>query len=233
MNGSRVFFISKAELTENAETGPADNAANLYEYDLEDHQLTDLTVDTKDSDGAGVLGVTAINEDGSYVYFVAEGELAAGAAVGKPNLYLEHEGTIAFDRDAQPHRYRKIGLPEGNPSLNTVRETPDGTHLAFLSTSSLTGYDNEQAETGECESTQGRRKAVGVARCLCMMRGRVCWCAHRAIRAARVQSDLQASVTKIWTAYRERRVYYTPRNFSEDGSRLFFQSQRCAGAARQ
>lgn len=33
-DGSRVFFTSRAELTENAYTGPEDNAPNLYEYEL-------------------------------------------------------------------------------------------------------------------------------------------------------------------------------------------------------
>jgi hypothetical protein len=99
--GSRVFFTSKAELTEDAKTGPADNAENLYEYDLDKpagERLTDLTVDTNagDVDGAGVLGIVDISEDGSYVYFVAEGELAARAVSGQPNLYLEHEGAITL-----------------------------------------------------------------------------------------------------------------------------------------
>lgn len=79
--GTKVFFTSSAELTEDASTGPADNAANLYEYNLENGTLTDLTVDTKDADGAAVLGLAGngIAEDGSHVYFVAQGALTEAA----------------------------------------------------------------------------------------------------------------------------------------------------------
>ena len=75
-----MFFTSRVELTNDADTGPEDNAANLYEYDFEKpegERLSDLTVDTVDPDGAGVLGLVTASEDGSYVYFVAEGELTS------------------------------------------------------------------------------------------------------------------------------------------------------------
>ena len=91
-DGSRVFFSSRAELTEDAYTGPEDNAYNLYEYDLQDARLTDLTVDATDvAQGAALQGVVAISEDGSYVYFVAGGDLATGATSGEPNLYVVHD----------------------------------------------------------------------------------------------------------------------------------------------
>ena len=34
VDGSRVFFTSRVELTNDANTGPEDNAANLYEYNV-------------------------------------------------------------------------------------------------------------------------------------------------------------------------------------------------------
>ncbi len=91
-DGSKVFFTTKVELTEDAYTGPEDNRPNLYEYDVESGVLADLTVDTSDAEGATVLGVVAISEDGSYVYFVAKGNLATGATAGQPNLYVSHDG---------------------------------------------------------------------------------------------------------------------------------------------
>jgi hypothetical protein len=93
-DGSRVFFTSAVELTDDANTGPDDNASNLYEYDVENGMLTDLTVDTNPEDpaGAAVLGVATASEDGSYVYFVAEGRLTSvenaeseKPVLGKPN----------------------------------------------------------------------------------------------------------------------------------------------------
>ena len=92
-DGAKVFFTSSAELTADAYTGTHDQAANLYEYDLATGELTDLTVDAGDvAEGAAVQGVVQISEDGSYVYFVADGKLAGGAVAGEPNLYVSHEG---------------------------------------------------------------------------------------------------------------------------------------------
>ena len=45
VDGSKVFFDSDTELTGDANTGSEDNAANLYEYDLESGRLIDLTLD--------------------------------------------------------------------------------------------------------------------------------------------------------------------------------------------
>ena len=82
-NGERVFFTSRAELTNDAYTGPDDNAANLYECELVEVEetpackLTDLTVDDEAAtNGASVLGLVNAGEDGSYVYFVANGVLS-------------------------------------------------------------------------------------------------------------------------------------------------------------
>jgi hypothetical protein len=84
-NGSRVFFTSWGELTNDANTGHEDEAANLYEYNLETNKLTDLTVPAtptekaEDPKGAAVFGLVNASEDGSYVYFVANGVLSETA----------------------------------------------------------------------------------------------------------------------------------------------------------
>jgi hypothetical protein len=153
-NGSKSFFTSDAELTEDAKTGPADDAANLYEYDLTTGKLTDLSVDPTDIDGAGVLGVMQISEDGSYVYFVAEGAFAQGAAAGQANLYVSHDGGaprfIATLENGTTHEYEGTGGDEESwsrgPAQNQAAISGDGTRLAFVSRRSLTGYDNELAE---------------------------------------------------------------------------------------
>jgi hypothetical protein len=92
--GTQVFFTSRVELTNNANTGPEDNTANLYEYELSSTpgkpgKLTDLTAPTEAEDpkGAAVLGlVTAsenVGEENSYVYFVANGVLASNENANK------------------------------------------------------------------------------------------------------------------------------------------------------
>jgi hypothetical protein len=145
-DGSEVFFTEGEELDE---------------YDVESDQTTVL--------GGTVQGVAQISEDGSYVYFVAKGALkgAGGATLydsggvepvaGEENLYLVHDGTTQF-----------IATLAGNDSYDwqggVTRDgtvlTPDGTRLAFMSERSLTGYDNEQAEKGECEGGLGRCREV-------------------------------------------------------------------------
>ena len=84
VSGSRVFFTSRAELTNDANTGSGDEAANLYEFDVGTGALTDLTVGAgvENPNGAAVVGLVTVSEDGSYVYFVANGVLAEGAKEG-------------------------------------------------------------------------------------------------------------------------------------------------------
>jgi hypothetical protein len=76
--GTRVFFTSRAELTNEANTDE-DNVANLYEYNLETGTLSDLTAENPE--GAAVLGLVTASEnageENSYVYFVANGVLAS------------------------------------------------------------------------------------------------------------------------------------------------------------
>jgi hypothetical protein len=140
---------------------------DLYQYEVSSGRTTTLTK------GGKVLGVAQISEDGSYVYFVAEGALAAGASEQQCraeteaertgvepkqdnlgcNLYVSHGGgapTLIATLAANDISDWKIG-----PAANSAVVTPDGTRLAFLSERSLTGYDNDQAEPGECERRLG------------------------------------------------------------------------------
>jgi hypothetical protein len=152
-DGSRVFFLDEASAALTANTQPG-SGANLYEYDLEDGHLTDITPDGD----AGVLGVSGASEDGSYVYFVAEGALEGtqGASVGQPNLYLDHAGALTFvatlsassdscdwatDTYCPPENTLDEGL--------TARVSANGHFIGFTSTRSLTGYDNTDVHTGQ------------------------------------------------------------------------------------
>jgi hypothetical protein len=157
-SGALVYFTSRAELTNNAYTGTADNAANLYEYDVEDGRLTDLTVDPGEAaEGASVQGVAQISGDGAYVYFVADGDLAAGATPGQPNLYVSHEGGtpvfIGTLTSGDQGVWASGSDPEvrAGPAINMAAISENGQYLAFVSEAHLTSYDNEQSRSGECE----------------------------------------------------------------------------------
>lgn len=79
----------------------------------------------------GVQGVLGASADGTYVYYLTAN-----------GLYLWHSGTTTkVAAGADPSNYP--------PATGTVRVSPDGTRLAFLSQEPLTGYDNSDQNTGE------------------------------------------------------------------------------------
>jgi hypothetical protein len=149
-NGSRVFFLEKGD---------------LYEYDAATGTQTDLTANHPGEAGAGVQeSVSDVSEDGSYVYFVANGVLGDGAEHGakpggcepKPvrvetcNLYLLHNNGSAWE---EPKFIAALSSEDinswyaqhdGPPDLTRVtsRVSPGGRYLTFMSNRSLTGYDN-------------------------------------------------------------------------------------------
>ena len=141
--------------------------SDLYQYDTASGRLTDLTVDPHPSTdqscaaaegsfcAANVQGVLGASADGSSVYFVANGVLAAGASAGNCtglygavdqtcNLYVARDGTVTF--------IAQLGSADFN-DWNGARPqsvSADGTHLAFQSVHSLTGYDNTVSGGGTC-----------------------------------------------------------------------------------
>ncbi len=167
-DGSRIFFNSTAELTSDARTCKhcafqgASEGGDLYEFDLSSHALVDLTVDSNGSDvtGADVLGVIGASEDGSYVYFVAEGALTVGATSGEPNLYVAHYdgaswttrfiGTLAGG-EGEGNNWRSGLRPQGS-FAHFARVSGNGRFAAFSSLADLTGYDNADANTGQADA---------------------------------------------------------------------------------
>ena len=124
---------------------------DLYEYDVESGKLTDLTPDATEVEGARFQEVLKISREGTYVYFVAAGDFKGSGGttlhnsqgsepiVGDGNLYVAHDGTIRF-----------IATSGGGAEM-----AADGTHLAFSTSQSLTGYENVEAEGGECGGPGG------------------------------------------------------------------------------
>jgi hypothetical protein len=233
-DGALVYFTSKAALTKESNTGPelppgpgANPGDDLYRYDVDTHTLTDLTVDTNDPDGADVLGVAGASADGSYVYFVATGELAAGASSGEPNLYVWHEtaegGTVRFIAPlAAPSEKELLNVEEAiagqafpyhsdvadwtsRPTESQAYVTPDGRHLAFMSVEPLTGYENKaDHEVFEYSAETGQ---LSCASC-----------------DANDVPPLGSAFIGAALTERASTPFYQPRALSDDGSRLFFSS---------
>jgi hypothetical protein len=141
-DGSRVFFTDDASVALTSDTVPG-SGSNLYEYDLGTGRLTDLTPAAK----AEVTSVSGSSEDGSFVYFVAGGVLTGPqtnehgetAQGGQPNVYLSHGGATTFI------------ATRSNQDTGAARVSPNGAFLAFVSSRSLTGYENGtpcETETG-------------------------------------------------------------------------------------
>jgi hypothetical protein len=166
----KIFFSDENQLTGDSTAAPGE--PDLYEYDLAaapGTRLTDLTVNA--SEAANVLGVSGISDDGSHVYFVANGVLSAGAnsqgdkaVAGQPNLYLWHGGARTFIATLDPTPNIHAVLNDGadwEAGPLTARFTPNGSFLVFNSTKSLTGYDNTDVKDGELDSEIFLYEAAG------------------------------------------------------------------------
>jgi len=122
-------------------------------------QRSDLTPLGKGGVEAKVQGVVGASADGLWVYFVANGVLAPGAVPGecrpegeqppagaRCNLYVLHGGVtrlvaVLSANDLPDWR----SILAGNPS----RVSADGEWLEFMSQARLTGYDNQDAVSGQ------------------------------------------------------------------------------------
>jgi NHL repeat len=215
-DGSEVFFTSPSELTDDANTGeegsgPTDAGADLYRYDLASGVLSDLSVDTNPTDaatGAAVQGVAGASDDGSYVYFVADGDLGGGGVSGQPNLYLSHGGTTTFIASLDPTADE--GDWSSSALQSTARVTPDGHHLAFTSVESPTGFDNTDAVSGQPDSEVYLYDATSEQ----------LTCASCDPSEARPTGPSRIAPMNVPSS-----SFNQPRNLSTDGRHLFFDSR--------
>jgi sugar lactone lactonase YvrE len=250
-DGSRVFFMDESRLT-------ADSTARLNEPDLYmcdvgvvagklACRLKDLTVDHNSGESADMLGtVIGAGDDGRYVYFVANGVLAAGATPGDCaeegrnggvcNLYVYDAvmGETRFIAQLSAKDYQDwMANFEAALIYLTAGVSPDGRYLAFMSEKSLTGYDNIDARSGQPDVEVFLYDA-GTGRLTCAS------CNPSGARPSGVFDPggipgllvdrpgnwgdhwLAGSIPG-WTAVNERTAYHRSRYLSDSG-RLFFDS---------
>jgi hypothetical protein len=214
-DGGRVFFTSSEALTDDATTGDdgsgnlTDAGNDLYMYDMAGDDLTDLSVDVTPADasaGAQVQGVVGTSDDGTYVYFVALGDLDDGATSGAPNLYVWHGNEVKFIRTLDFGDAANWGIVQRGVSGITSRVTPDGRSLVFPSVARLTGYDNTIPATGAPASEIFRYAAAsGDVTCL----------------SCHVDGGAPSGNSTITPPDFLTNI---PRNISDDGRRIFFDS---------
>ncbi len=112
--------------------------ASLKEFDVDSETTTTITDEA--------YGVAGASEDLSYIYFASNEALDTGASAGEPNLYLYHEGAVSFIATLA---VSDVDVVRAEPVYHAARVTPDGRHIAFQSTRSLSGYDNTDALSGK------------------------------------------------------------------------------------
>jgi hypothetical protein len=99
-DGSRVFFLTRSELTREA-LALKTHEPELYEYDFDAPEGERLVRASRGDLPSGpvegrVIDVPAISADGSTVYFDAEAELTPGASHGGIYRYDTHTGSTAY-----------------------------------------------------------------------------------------------------------------------------------------
>jgi hypothetical protein len=147
-DGKRAFFTTAEQLTED----DTNDVPDLYAYDTAafggGKHLSRLSLSTSADSFGGVQGVIGTSNDGSYVYFVASGQLVAGkpALESASGIYVWHDGTMAYVGELSDVGDDLIADTNSTHwSLFAVqaRVTPDGRHLLFVAHDGfgLTGYD--------------------------------------------------------------------------------------------
>jgi hypothetical protein len=218
-DGSKVFFIAASKLV------PGASAGNLYRYDFGQPLGSRLVDLTPGAEAANVQGVLGASDDGSAVYFVATGVLSNQpsptgdtAGPGADNLYVWRAGQgVAFIATLT---VADEGDWSSKPREATARVSPDGSTVAFLSRSPLTGYDNTVEDGEGCVlSDEGELGGEGDA------------CAEVFLYDAgadelvcascnpRGQRPTGPAALPVWSS-----PFQQPRYLSADGSRLFFQT---------
>jgi DNA-binding beta-propeller fold protein YncE len=184
-DGTKIFFTDKQPLlrTSTFQEGEEETLGlgDLYVCEVVEEggkpacHLKDLTAEIAAAHGpAAVQGVLGASEDGSYVYFVANGILAPkvhegncepreGGAVGEEregklpvlscSLYVEHlsGGTweapkLIAELTSEDVSDWTLSETGGGLGPMTSRVSPNGQYLAFMSNRSLTGYNNVDSE---------------------------------------------------------------------------------------
>jgi hypothetical protein len=231
-DGSTAYFTDKSRLTSDSTAGGFRSREDLYRFQVDSGQLTDLTVDHTDAEGARVQGVVEASEDGSNLYFIAKGSLAGANSEGNSplaggdNLYMWHqtgpgEGTITFIATLS-------GNDNGHSSFHdpvvahdwatstgerTSRVAANGRRLLFMSSESLTGYDNRDANTGEPDEEVYLYDAES---------GKLI-CVSCNLNGAPPIGPSGFPGATAWQTVREGGTYQS-RVLSADGSRVFFDS---------
>ncbi len=206
----------------------------LYRFDLEGAQAGQRVALT--SPGGEAQGVLGLARDGSYVYFAANGAVVAGVVAAAGNIYVWHAGAISLvsgggegdDWTTHTLLYASEASAGAEEGVRSARVSADGRTLMFTSRAKPTGYDNDGAgndctEAGvaaACEEVYvyNARTGAGAGTVTCVS------CNPRGTPASsdamlyRLENDGFVAPPALYP-------WDLPRNLSEDGSRVFFETE--------
>ena len=174
-DGTAVYFTDARQLTEDA----SPEGRDLYRCVLSsgpgplECDLSNLSAPRASSgESADVQGVLpGLSDDGRRLYFVAEGVLdpdpgpgGEAAVSGEPNLYLWEEGEgsrFITTLSSEDHTVWGIDNTQaGIAPFVSAASSSSGRYLAFMSESSLTGYENRDVASGVRDQEVFRYDAV-------------------------------------------------------------------------
>jgi len=158
-DGSKVFFTTEQELL------PGQSTKNIYEYDFEEPAGHRIVLVSAGAAKPEVQSVTRISDDGSHVYFVANGVLTSAknnagqeATTGAENFYVydteTHETKFIADLcsgSGKSGATTDAQCPAASTAtdsalwsaieLRPAQATPEGRYLVFTSVADLTPND--------------------------------------------------------------------------------------------
>ncbi len=201
----------------------------LYRFNVADDSTLSQAREKLAGAGAGVVGTLGMSNDGSAIYFVAEGVLAdneninsESATLGRDNLYVWHETpsgpATTFIADLNStydktdwHNYYNPSAGGDAQGEKGSRITPDGQAVLFSSMDKLTSYENaKHQELYLYDSSSG---ATGELTCVsCNPSG------------APATAEAYLTELKLGAAALIGRTPFLTRNLSDDGTRVFFQT---------
>lgn len=153
-DGEHLYWSANGELSPNP-------GNDLYRFKPATGELSDLTVDTGDPNGAEVKGILGTSADATFVYFVANGDLdgagpakagdCRGAAILLPSF--EGECNLYLWREGQPLGF--IARLDANGGANRTDSTD------WLPRGGLLGQTEKSARVSADGSTVLYRSQVG------------------------------------------------------------------------
>jgi hypothetical protein len=182
--------------------------------------------------GGEAQGVLGLSREGSYIYFAANGAIAGGVGAAVGNIYLWHAGVISLvsaggeadDWTTHTLLYASEARAGAEEGVRSARVSADGRTLMFTSRAKPTGYDNngagnDCAEAGAaaaCDEVYVYNSGTGTVTCVsCNPRGTP---ASSDAVLYRLENDGFLAPAQLYP-------WDLPRNLSEDGSRVFFETE--------